>query len=68
MAPVVPYALMWSPVQRDNGVTRPLHWPAWPCAGSQVLCWRKGQGSRVHNHARSHGWVTVLGGRVEEIR
>lgn len=34
----------------------------------QVLCWRKGQGSRVHNHARSHGFVTVLQGRVEETR
>ncbi|PSC70679.1 cysteine dioxygenase isoform B [Micractinium conductrix] len=33
-----------------------------------VLCWRPGQGSRVHNHADSHGWVTVLAGRVEEAR
>ncbi|KAL4452228.1 hypothetical protein ABPG75_007890 [Micractinium tetrahymenae] len=33
-----------------------------------VLCWGKGQGSRVHNHARSHGWVTALAGRVEETR
>ena len=33
-----------------------------------VLCWRPGQGSRVHNHERSHGLVTPLRGRVEEIR
>lgn len=25
-----------------------------------VICWRYGQGSRVHNHAESHCWLTVL--------
>ncbi|PRW56943.1 peroxisome biogenesis 1 isoform X1 [Chlorella sorokiniana] len=33
-----------------------------------VLCWAPGQGSRIHNHGDSHGWVTVLRGRVEETR
>lgn len=28
----------------------------------QVICWRYGQGSRVHNHADSHCWLTVLQG------
>lgn len=33
-----------------------------------VICWKHGQGSRVHNHADSHGWVTVLEGMVTEDR
>ncbi|GBF96262.1 cysteine dioxygenase [Raphidocelis subcapitata] len=31
-----------------------------------ILCWQKGQGSRVHNHADSHGWLTPLYGEMVE--
>lgn len=33
-----------------------------------VLCWKKGQGSRVHNHAESHGWLMPLAGTMEESK
>jgi len=33
-----------------------------------VICWKSGQGSRIHNHADSHCWMTILHGQmVEEI-
>ncbi|MEW5305980.1 MAG: hypothetical protein WDW38_009909 [Sanguina aurantia] len=31
-----------------------------------VLCWKKGQGSRVHNHAQSHCWLHVMQGTMVE--
>ncbi|KAL6752057.1 RmlC-like cupin domain-containing protein [Haematococcus lacustris] len=31
-----------------------------------LICWSPGQASRVHNHASSHCWLTVLEGQVEE--
>eukprot|EP00887_Chlorella_sp_A99_P008067 scaffold12.g8067.t1 len=33
-----------------------------------VICWAPGQASRVHNHASSHCWYTVLSGEVHEDR
>jgi hypothetical protein len=30
----------------------------------KILCWKKGQASRVHNHATSHGWLTPLSGEM----
>ncbi|KAI7837288.1 hypothetical protein COHA_008902 [Chlorella ohadii] len=33
-----------------------------------LICWKKGQASRVHNHAQSHCWLNVLSGGVEELR
>jgi hypothetical protein len=33
---------------------------------SQLICWKSGQYSRVHNHASSHCWLTLLSGEVEE--
>lgn len=33
-----------------------------------VICWRYGQGSRVHNHAESHCWLSVLQGCVHELQ
>lgn len=33
-----------------------------------LICWGKGQQSRVHNHANSHCWLNVLSGGVEELR
>jgi hypothetical protein len=32
----------------------------------QLICWKSGQYSRVHNHASSHCWLTLLSGEVEE--
>jgi cysteine dioxygenase len=33
-----------------------------------VICWKSGQGSRIHNHANSHCWMTILHGQmIEEI-
>jgi cysteine dioxygenase len=31
-----------------------------------LICWAPGQRSRVHNHAGSHCWLTVVDGGVEE--
>ena len=45
--------------------TRPA--PA-PLAPPQLIAWKKGQVSRIHNHGDSHCWLTVLGGAVEELR
>ena len=39
-----------------------------PVHAAQVLCWAPGQGSRIHNHGDSHGWVTVVRGRVRGFR
>ncbi|KAI8476358.1 MAG: RmlC-like cupin domain-containing protein [Monoraphidium minutum] len=33
-----------------------------------VLCWRRGQGSRVHDHAGSHCYLVPLSGAMEESR
>jgi cysteine dioxygenase len=33
-----------------------------------LICWGPGQNSAAHNHARSHCWLTVLDGAVEELR
>ncbi|EFN58340.1 hypothetical protein CHLNCDRAFT_142389 [Chlorella variabilis] len=33
-----------------------------------LICWGRGQQSRVHNHANSHCWLNVLSGEVEELR
>ena len=33
-----------------------------------LICWETGQGSRVHDHADSHCWLTALDGTVEELR
>lgn len=33
-----------------------------------LICWKKGQASRIHNHAQSHCWLNVLSGGVEELR
>lgn len=33
-----------------------------------VICWKKGQGSRVHNHAGSHCWLTTLQGCMSELQ
>ncbi|EFJ51902.1 cysteine dioxygenase [Volvox carteri f. nagariensis] len=33
-----------------------------------VLCWKGGQVSRVHNHATSHCWLTVLDGEMREVQ
>ncbi|PSC69833.1 cysteine dioxygenase [Micractinium conductrix] len=33
-----------------------------------LICWKKGQASRVHNHGSSHCYLTVLSGGVEELR
>ena len=33
-----------------------------------VLCWQRGQGSRVHNHADSHCWVACARGPIAEER
>lgn len=33
-----------------------------------LICWKKGQASRIHNHAQSHCWLSVLAGGVEELR
>jgi hypothetical protein len=38
------------------------------CAPSQVLCWKTGQVSRVHNHGDSHCWLTVLAGEMREVQ
>ena len=32
----------------------------------QLICWKKGQASRIHNHAQSHCWLSVLSEGVEE--
>jgi cysteine dioxygenase len=33
-----------------------------------VICWKSGQGSRIHNHAQSHCWMTILHGHmIEEV-
>ena len=34
----------------------------------QLICWKKGQASRIHNHAQSHCWLSVLSGGVEELQ
>lgn len=40
-----------------------------PCAMPRsLICWGRGQQSRVHNHANSHCWLNVLSGEVEELR
>ena len=31
-----------------------------PHVAPQVLCWQPGQVSRIHDHQKAHGWVTVL--------
>jgi cysteine dioxygenase len=36
-----------------------------PCS---LICWGRGQHSRVHNHGNSHCWLNVLSGGVEELR
>lgn len=41
--------------------------PPLPCP-PQLIAWKKGQVSRIHNHGQSHCWLTVLGGGVEELR
>jgi len=33
-----------------------------------VLCWKKGQGSRIHSHTNSHCWMSTLDGKIEEFR
>jgi len=33
-----------------------------------VLCWSKGQGSRIHSHTNSHCWMATLSGHAEETR
>ena len=34
----------------------------------QLICWKRGQASRVHNHGSSNCWLSVLSGGVEELR
>lgn len=31
-----------------------------------VVCWGPGQASRIHNHAKSHCWLSVVAGAVSE--
>ncbi|KAG2450128.1 hypothetical protein HYH02_000231 [Chlamydomonas schloesseri] len=33
-----------------------------------VLCWSRGQVSRVHNHANAHCWLAVLDGEMRETQ
>eukprot|EP01111_Echinosteliopsis_oligospora_P017996 TRINITY_DN801_c0_g1_i1.p1 TRINITY_DN801_c0_g1~~TRINITY_DN801_c0_g1_i1.p1 ORF type:complete len:212 (+),score=49.87 TRINITY_DN801_c0_g1_i1:53-637(+) len=33
-----------------------------------VLCWKEGQGSRIHSHTDSNCWMAVLDGLTEETR